>query len=164
MTGYRRVDQSCFPPYRCLTQGDFPTVMQDAPLLFAQRLIGAVTNAQRSGAIDIWLPTLAVKRSEPRPCVEPRAFLHRVRGRSSFDQFSTRFICVATGSCSVALNIRKLGPAHGEKILSGPSFGARDASHRFFRIAVQLTTSLRAGFSCSPGAINRNRVPSGETS
>src|SRR6516225_365821 len=83
--------------------------MQDAPLLFAQRLIGAVTNAQRSGAIDIWLPTLAVKRSEPRPCVEPRAFLHRVRGRSSFDQFSTRFICVATGSCSVALNIRKLG-------------------------------------------------------
>jgi hypothetical protein len=32
MTGYRRVDQSRCPPYRCLTHGDFPTPIASGAL------------------------------------------------------------------------------------------------------------------------------------
>ena len=73
----------------------------------------AVTKAQRSGGTDLALPNLVIQWSSGTVpcCVKRHGFPAGASRRSSSDQLSTTFSCVAADSCSLALIIRNRCPS-----------------------------------------------------
>jgi len=73
----------------------------------------AVTKAQRSGGTDLPLPILVIQWSSGTVpcCVKRHGFPAGASRRSSSDQLSTTFSCVAADSCSLALIIRNRCPS-----------------------------------------------------